>query len=139
VGSLENRLSRLEKGAVELSGEAARDAKLERERAIMVMIVDECARLKASGEQGTTWELLARAVHNVVVAQYADLGEELHKYIADGWIETLRSWSRLEGMVKAGREGPPRAEPDKAARAQHGRREDGSSVPRMRLEDHGIR
>lgn len=109
MGSLENRLSRLEKGTLELSGEAARDEKLERERAIMVMIVDECARLKASGEQGTTWELLARAVRNVVAESYPELGEESHKYIADGWIETLRSWSRLEWMVKAGREGPPRA------------------------------
>ena len=108
MGSLENRLSRLEKGALELSGEAARDEKLERERAIMRMILDEFARLKACGEL-SDGDPLAQAVGNVTAAQYADLGEESHKYIADGWIETLRSWSRLEWMVKAGREGPPHA------------------------------
>jgi hypothetical protein len=106
---LRGKVRRLEDRAQAIAAETEEDEKLERERAIMVMIVDECARLKASGEQGTTWELLTRAVRDVVAAQYADLGEESHKYIADGWTETLRSWSRLEWMVKAGREGPPDA------------------------------
>jgi hypothetical protein len=109
VGSLENRLSRLEAHQKAAVAETVADEKLSRERAIMVRIVDECACLKASGEQGTTWELLARAVRKVVAESYPEFGEESHKYIAHGWIETLRSWSRLEWMVKAGCEGLPRA------------------------------
>ena len=109
MGGLENRLSRLEAHQKAVVAETEDDEKLSRQRAILVMIVDECARLKASGEQGTTWELLSRAVRNVVAESYPELDEESHKYIADGWIETLKSWSRVEWMVKAGRDGPPHA------------------------------
>jgi class 3 adenylate cyclase len=105
---LRGKLSRLEDRAQAIAAEREEDQKLERERAIMRMILDEFARLKASGELSDL-DPLAQAVRNVVAAQYADLGEESHKYIADGWIETLKSWSRLEWMVKAGREGPPHA------------------------------
>jgi class 3 adenylate cyclase len=98
----------LEDRAQAIAAQTQEDQKLERERAIMRMILDEFARLKASGEL-SDGDSLAQAVRNVVAAQYADLGEESCKYIADGWIETLRSWSRLEWMVKAGREGPSRA------------------------------
>jgi hypothetical protein len=105
---LRGKVRRLENRAQAIAAEREADKKLERERAIMRMILDEFARLKASGELSDE-DPLAQAVRNVVAAQYADLGEESHSYIADGWVETLRSWSRLEWMVKAGREGPPRA------------------------------
>ena len=105
---LRGKLRRLEDRAQAIATETQEDERLERERAIMRMILDEFARLKACGEL-SDGDPLAQAVGNVTAAQYADLGEESHKYIADGWIETLRSWSRLEWMVKAGREGPPRA------------------------------
>jgi hypothetical protein len=74
----------------------------------MRMILDEFARLKASG-QFSDGDPLGQAVRNVVAAQYADLGEDSCEYIADGWIETLREWTRLDWMVKAGRNGPPHA------------------------------
>jgi hypothetical protein len=74
----------------------------------MRMIVDEVARLKASGEL-SDGDSLAQVVRNVVAAQYAELGEESCQYIADGWIETLREWTCLDWMVKAGRNGPPHA------------------------------
>jgi hypothetical protein len=105
---LRGKVRRLEDRAQAIAAEREADKKLERERAIMRMILDEFALLKASGEL-SDGDPLAQAVRNVVAAQYADLGEESHKYIADGWVETLRSWSHLEWMVKAGREGPPRA------------------------------
>jgi hypothetical protein len=105
---LRGKLSRLENRAQAIAAETQEDQKLERERAIMRMILDEFARLKASGELSDL-DPLAQAVRNVVAAQYADLGEESCQYIADGWIETLRSWSRIEWMVKAGRNGAPRA------------------------------
>ena len=105
---LRGKLRRLEDRAQAIAAEREADKKLERERAIMRMILDEFALLKASGEL-SDGDSLAKAVRNVVAAQYADLGEESHRYIADGWVETLRSWSRLEWMVKAGREGPPDA------------------------------
>ena len=105
MGSLERRLSRLEDRTLEIAAEAAWDEKLERERAIMRMILDEFARLKASGEL-SVGDPLALAVHNVAAEQYPDL--DFH-YIADGWVETLREWTRLDWLVKAGREGPPDA------------------------------
>jgi hypothetical protein len=108
VGSLENRLSRLDDRASGIAAETQADEKLERERTIMRMILDEFARLKASGEL-SDGDPLAQAVHNVAAAQYADLGEESCEYIAEGWIEPLREWTRLDWMVKAGRNGLPHA------------------------------
>jgi hypothetical protein len=106
VGSLENRLSRLENRASGITAETEADEKLRRERVITRMILDEFACLKASGEAG---DLLERAVRSVAATQYADLGEENYEYIADGWIETLREWTGLDWIVKAGRNGPPHA------------------------------
>jgi len=108
VGSLENRLSRLENRALGIAAETEEDEKLRRERAIMTMILDEFARLNASGDLGRS-DPLVQAVRNVAAEQYADLGEENYGYIAEGWIETLGEWTRLDWMVKAGRDGPPRA------------------------------
>ena len=101
-------MRRLEDRAQAIAAQTQEDEKLERERAIMRMIVDEFARLKACGELSDA-DPLAQAVGNVVAAQYADLGEESCEYIAEGWIETLREWTRLDWMVKAGRNGPPHA------------------------------
>jgi hypothetical protein len=105
---LRGKVRRLEDRAQAIAAQTQEDQKLERQRAIMRMILDEFARLKASGEL-SDGDPLAQAVRNVVAAQYADLGEESCEYIADGWIETLREWTRLDWMVKAGRNGPPRA------------------------------
>jgi hypothetical protein len=105
---LKGKLRHLEDRAQAIAAETQEDEKLERERAIMRMIVDEDARLKASGELSDL-DPLAQAVGNVVAAQYADLGEESCEYIAEGWIETLREWTRLDWMVKAGRNGQPHA------------------------------
>ena len=105
---LRGKLRRLEDRAQAIATETQEDQKLERERAIMRMIVDEFARLKASGEFSDA-DPLAQAVRNVAAAQYADLGEESCQYIADGWIETLREWTRLDWIVKAGRSGVPHA------------------------------
>ena len=105
---LRGKLRRLEDRAQAIATETQEDQKLERERAIMRMIVDEFARRKASGEPSDA-DPLAQAVRNVAAAQYADLGEESCEYIADGWIETLREWTRLDWMVKAGRNGAPHA------------------------------
>jgi hypothetical protein len=104
MGSIEDRISRLEARRKAIAAETAEDEKLERQRAIMAMILDEVTRLKASGGAG---DLLERAVRNVVAEQYADLGEESCIYIADGWIETLREWTRLDWMVTAERARPP--------------------------------
>jgi hypothetical protein len=105
---LRGKVMRLEDRAQAIPAETEEDEKLERERAIMRIILDEFARLKASGEL-SDGDPLAQAVGNVVAAQYAELGEESHKYIADGWIETLREWTPLDWMVKAGRSGVPHA------------------------------
>jgi hypothetical protein len=105
---LRGKVRRLEDRAQAIAAETQEDQKLERERAIMRMILDEFARLKASGELSDL-DPLAQAVRNVVAAQYAELGEESCEYIAEGWIETLREWTRLDWMVKAGRNGPPHA------------------------------
>ena len=102
------KLRGLEDRAQAIAAEREADKKLERERAIMRMILDEFTRLKASGEL-SDGDPLAQAVGNVVAAQYAELGEESCEYIADGWIETLREWTRLDWMVKAGRNGAPHA------------------------------
>jgi hypothetical protein len=108
MGLSRGKLRRLEDRAQAIAAQTQKDDKLERKRAIMRMILDEFARLKASGEF-SDGDPLAQAVRNVVSAQYAELGEESCEYIADGWIETLREWTPLDWMVKAGRNGPPRA------------------------------
>ena len=108
MGLSRGKLRRLEDCAQAIAAQTQEDQKLERERAIMSKIVDEFARLKASGELSDA-DPLAQAVGNVVAAQYADLGEQSCEYIAEGWIETLREWTRLDWMVKAGRNGPPHA------------------------------
>ena len=105
---LRGKLRRLEDRAQAIAAGTQEDEKLERERAIMRMIVDEVARLKACGEL-SDGDPLAQAVRNVADGQYADLGEEWREYIADGWIETLRGWTRLDWMVKAARNGVPHA------------------------------
>ena len=105
---LRGKLRRLEDRAQAIAAQTQEDQKLERERAIMRMIVDEFAHLKACGEPSDA-DPLAQAVRNVVAAQYEDLGEESCQYIAEGWIETLREWTRLDWMVKAGRNGAPHA------------------------------
>ena len=112
MGNLENRLSRLENRTPGIASvaEAEYDGKLRRQRAIMIMILDEFAHLKASGAaSGGGPATLAQAVRNVAAVQYQDLGKENYEYIADGWIETLTEWTRLDWLVKAGREGPPHA------------------------------
>jgi 3-methyladenine DNA glycosylase AlkD len=105
---LRGKLRRLEDRAQAIAAQTQEGVKLERQRAIMRMILDEFARLKASGEL-SEGDPLAQAVRNVVAAQYAELGEESCQYIAEGWIETLREWTHLDWMVKAGRNGPPHA------------------------------
>ena len=105
---LRGKVMRLEDRAQAIPAETEEDEKLERERAIMRIILDEFARLKASGELSDA-DPLAQAVRNVVAAQYADLGEKSCEYIAEGWIETLREWTRLDWMAKAGRNGVPHA------------------------------
>jgi 3-methyladenine DNA glycosylase AlkD len=108
LSRLENRLSRLEDRASGIAAERQAGEKLRRARAVMRMVLDEFARLKASGGV-SLGDPLAQAVRNVAAAQYADLGEETYENIAEGWIETLREWTRLDWMVKAGRNGPPHA------------------------------
>jgi hypothetical protein len=105
---LRGKLRYLEDHAQAIAAQTEEDEKLERERAIIRMIVDEFARLKASGEFSDA-DPLAQAVRNVAAAQYAELGEESCEYIAEGWIETLGEWTPLVWMVKAGRNGPPHA------------------------------
>jgi|SRR5215216_3048879 len=105
---LRGKVMRLEDRTQAIAAQTQEDEKLERERAIMRIILDEFARLKASGELSDA-DPLAQAVGNVVAAQYADLGEESCEYIADGWIETLREWASLDWMAKAGRNGVPYA------------------------------
>jgi hypothetical protein len=65
---LRGKVRRLEDRAQALAAQTHEDQKLERERAIMRMIVDEFARLKASGEL-SDGDPLAQAVRNVVAAQ----------------------------------------------------------------------
>jgi hypothetical protein len=105
---LRGKMRRLEDRAQAIAADTEEDEKLERERAIMRMILAEFALLKASGEL-SDGDPLAQAVGNVAPAQYAELGEVSCEYIADGWIETLREWTRLDWMVKAGRNGVPHA------------------------------
>ena len=105
---LRGKAMRLEDRAQAMAADTEEDEKLERERAIMRMILDEFARLKASGELSDL-DPLEQAVGNVVAAQYAELGEKSCQYIAEGWIETLREWTRLDWMVKADRNGAPHA------------------------------
>jgi hypothetical protein len=98
-------MHRLEERASDVLRDAQEEERQRRQRAITRMILDEFARLKASGEEVS----LDKAVRNVVEDQYQDLGPESRRYIADGWSETIHSWTRLDWMVSAGREGPPRA------------------------------
>jgi hypothetical protein len=105
---LRGKLRRLEDRAQAIAADTEEDEKLERERAIMRIILDEFARLKASDEL-SDGDPRGQAVGNVVAVQYVDLGEESCQYIAEGWIETLREWTHLGWMVKAGRNGPPHA------------------------------
>jgi hypothetical protein len=105
VGSLNGRLRRLESSIPSILRDLEDDEKLRRQRAITRMILDEFAHLKVSGEQG---DLLERSVRRVVEDQYEDFDGESRQYIADGWIETIHSWTRLDWMVSAGREGPPK-------------------------------
>jgi hypothetical protein len=108
MGSLENRLNRLEGRVPEMLRDAHEEERQRRQRAITRMILDEFARLEACSRAGEKVSL-DKAVRNVVENQYADLSEESRRYIADGWSETIHDWTRLDWMVSAGREGPPSA------------------------------
>ncbi len=103
--SLARRLEKLEEHVSDTLRDAQEEERQRRQRAITRMILDEFSRLKASGEQVS----LDKAVRNVVEDQYQDLGPESCRYIADGWTETIHSWTKLDWMVSAGREGPPSA------------------------------
>ena len=105
MGSLERRLEKLEGRVPDVLRDVQEEERQRRQRAITRMILDEFARCKRSGEQVT----LDRAVRNVVEDQYQDLEPESRQYIADGWSETIHSWTRLDWMVSAGRQGPPHA------------------------------
>jgi len=110
MAGIDKRLDDLEGHFRGVAAEAEADEKLRRERAIMRMILDEFARLKASGELlGEDPASLAQAVRNVAAEQYEHLGKENYEYIAEGWIETLGEWTWLDWMAKAGRMGPPHA------------------------------
>jgi len=102
------RLRRLEDRAPSILRDLEDDEKQRRQRAITRMILDEFARLKVSGAGDSSGDLLERSVRGVVEDQYENLGPDSRKYIADGWIETIHSWTRLDWMVSASREGPPR-------------------------------
>lgn len=104
MGSLEGRISRLEGRVPSILAEAEEEERERLSRAITRMILDEFACLKASREEG---DLLERAVRRVVEDQYEDLGPESRRKIADGWTETLHSWTRLDWMMNARRGGPP--------------------------------
>ncbi len=105
MGSLARRLEKLEGRVPDVLRDVQEEERQRRQRAITRMILDEFARLKASGEEVS----LDKAVRNVVEDQYQDLGPESCRYIADGWSETIHSWTRLDWMISAGREGPPHA------------------------------
>jgi hypothetical protein len=105
VGSLDGRMRRLEGLMPEMLRDLQEEERTRRQRTITRWILEEFARLKASGEQVS----LDKAVRNVVEEQYEDLDEESRRYIADGWSETIHAWTRLEWMANAGREGPPHA------------------------------
>jgi hypothetical protein len=83
------------------------DERLRRTRVLTRMILDEFNRLKASGEKNDE-PLLDKAIRSVVADQYEDLGPQSVRYIADGWIENVRGWTRIDWMINAGREGPPK-------------------------------
>jgi hypothetical protein len=99
---MNGRLRRLEERISDVLRDAQEDERQRLQRAITRMILDEFARLEASGEQVS----LDKAVRNVVEDQYQNLGPESRQYIADGWSETIHSWTRLDWMVNAGQEGP---------------------------------
>jgi 3-methyladenine DNA glycosylase AlkD len=110
VGSLNGRISKLEGLASTAAADAEDDRRLRIARAITRMILEEFNRLKVSSEsERFAGDLLERAVRGVVEEQYSDLDQESRRYIADGWIETIHSWTRLDWMVNAGRGGPPSA------------------------------
>ncbi len=105
MGRLDGRMHRLQERVSDVLRDTQEEERQRRQRAITRMILDEFVRLKASGEQVS----VDKAVRNVVEDQYQDLGPESCRYIADGWSETIHSWTRLDWMVSAGREGPPHA------------------------------
>lgn len=130
MGSLDGRISKLEGLMPEILRNAHEEERQRRQRAITRMILDEFARLKASravhyrggapiepedipgkilGPDYTAEDMLDLAVRRVVEDQYADLSPESRQYIADGWVETIHDWTRLDWMANAGREGPPSA------------------------------
>jgi hypothetical protein len=104
MGRLDGRMRRLEGLMPDVLRDAEEEQRQRRQRVITRWILDEFARLKASGEQAS----LDKAVRNVVEDQYQDLDEESRRYIADGWSESIHGWTRLDWMANAGREGPPR-------------------------------
>jgi uncharacterized protein (UPF0147 family) len=92
MGRLNGRISKLEGHMPEVhEGERLRIT-----RVITKMVLDEHAR-----DQD-----LPAAIRRVVEDQYEDLNEESRAYIADSWTENILSWTRLDWMVNAGREGP---------------------------------
>jgi hypothetical protein len=97
VGSLEKRIEALEGHAGSALSEQEDTEQQERQRRITRMILDEFAHDHDLDE----------AVRRVVEDQYEDLGPESRRYIANGWIETIHSWTRVDWMISAGREGPP--------------------------------
>jgi hypothetical protein len=103
VGSLNGRISKLEGLVPDILRDQHEEERQRLQRAITRMILDEFARLKANGEPVS----LDKAVRNVVEDSYEDLSPESRQYIAEGWSETIHSWTRLDWMVSAGREGPP--------------------------------
>lgn len=107
MGRNERRLKRLEERANAASRATRERQKSEREQQIVGWIMEEYDHLEESGEGG---DLLKKAVHNVVRDQYEDPPDSPgfydHDYIAKGWLETMRSWRRVEWIMKAGRERP---------------------------------
>jgi len=132
MGSLDGRISRLEGLMPEILHDAREEERQRRQRAITRMILDEFAKLKASravhyrggvptepedipgkilGPDYTAEDMMELVIRRVVEDQYTDLSPESRRYIADGWVETIQSWTRLDWMVSAGREGPPSTSP----------------------------
>lgn len=100
---MDGRLRRLEGSMSEMLRDLDEAERERRSRAITRWILDEARRLKASGVTG---DLLECSVRRVVEDQYSDLGPESRQYIAEGWIETMREWTKLDWWTSAGRERP---------------------------------
>jgi hypothetical protein len=107
VGSLNGRVKRLEERVPSLLRDLEDEERQRRSRAITRWILDEARRLKDEESPAQAEGLLERSVRRVVEDQYADLGPESRQYIADGWTETLHSWTRLDWWTNAGRDRPP--------------------------------